>query len=281
MSITELCDAFRHLLCYICTWLSAYANWFSFRFNLQVLTRATPLCSKLCYLKETYEIEFTVLTEKGGREWGKGLKGIKGREKWDEGWKHGRRFPVEFKLTFVSACFEFWSKLLLRWVQKNHWVNFLTYWVLYEEIMTWRIVLAHFVCSCMICYSVLILRHTDVKCHCHSDTNPHVVQEKRAVSFTTILIWNYYCDHFVFVATIIDSDPHDVSQITGRGSGHMGYYNPMQGSPRLSGRTPIYNTEYKDLKSKKCKIFIMFIQIVKILCKEWLEPAMYSIYSSW
>jgi hypothetical protein len=45
-----------------------------------------------------------------------------------------------------------------------------------------------------------------------------------------------------FVATIIDSDPHDANQITGSGSGHMGYYNPMQGSPRPCGRIPIYTT---------------------------------------
>jgi hypothetical protein len=130
----------------------------------------------------------------------------------------------------------------------------------------------------MISYSVLISRNIDVKCRCHPDRNPYAVREKRAVSFTTILIWNYYCDHFVFVATITDSDPHDANQIIGTGSGHIAYYNPMQGSPRRSGRIPMYRAEYKDLNSNKWKTTVMFIQIVKILYNQCLESAI--IHSS-
>ena len=60
---------------------------------------------------------------------------------------------------------------------------------------------------------------TPMSSHCHCDTNLYVCRAggERAVRFTAILIWNYYCDHFVFVATIADSAPHDVNQITGRG----------------------------------------------------------------
>lgn len=60
---------------------------------------------------------------------------------------------------------------------------------------------------------------TPMSSHCHCDTNLYICRAggERAVRFTAILIWNYYCDHFVFVATITDSAPHDVNQITGRG----------------------------------------------------------------
>jgi len=60
---------------------------------------------------------------------------------------------------------------------------------------------------------------TPISSHCHCNTNLFVCRAggERAARFTAILIWNYYCDHFVFVATITGSAPHDVNQITGRG----------------------------------------------------------------
>jgi hypothetical protein len=71
----------------------------------------------------------------------------------------------------------------------------------------------------------------------------------------------------VFVAAIIDSDPHVASQIIGRGSGHVRYYNPMQGGPRLSDKTSISKTEHIDLNGEEPKTMGVFTQILTNLWK--------------
>jgi hypothetical protein len=71
---------------------------------------------------------------------------------------------------------------------------------------------------------------TPLSSHWHCDTNLNVCRAdgERADTITAIPIWNYYCDHFVFVATITNSAPHDVSQITGRGRS-LGFLWPHPG----------------------------------------------------
>lgn len=75
---------------------------------------------------------------------------------------------------------------------------------------------------------------TPMSSHCHCDTDLYECRAggKRAVRFTAILIWNYYCDHFVFVATITDSAPHDVNQITGRVRS-LGFLWPYAGKSKI------------------------------------------------
>jgi len=56
----------------------------------------------------------------------------------------------------------------------------------------------------------------------------------------TILIGNYNCGHFVYVATATECDPHDVNKITGR-EGHVTYIIII-----LSREVQYFHTELYD-----------------------------------
>ena len=58
----------------------------------------------------------------------------------------------------------------------------------------------------------------------------YVVQAvKRAVRFTAILLWNYYCDHFVFVATIREAQPLTMWTKLQGGVRSLGFLRPYAG----------------------------------------------------
>lgn len=99
---------------------------------------------------------------------------------------------------------------------------------------------------------------TPTSSHCYCDTNLYVCRAggERAVRFTAILIWNYYCDHFVFVATITDSAPHDVNQITGRGRVTW-VLMTLRREVQDFWRNGIQNNKLKGTKTQKLKLTAM------------------------
>jgi hypothetical protein len=118
-------------------------------------------------------------------------------------------------------------------------------------------------CSCTFPYSALLLRRRDVKCHCHCDTNPHVCRAaaRRAVSFAAVLVWNYCCDHFVFVAAITDSAPHDVNKITGRGQLTWFLIIPRR-EVQDFWKTAIQGIKLKGIKTRKSTMAMPYMRIV-------------------
>lgn len=99
---------------------------------------------------------------------------------------------------------------------------------------------------------------TPMLSHCHCDTDLYVCRAggERAVRFTAILIWNYYCDHFVFVATITDSAPHDVNQITGRGQVTW-VLIILRREVQDFWRNGIQNTKLNGIKTQKLEVTAM------------------------
>jgi hypothetical protein len=86
-----------------------------------------------------------------------------------------------------------------------------------------------------------------------------------------LLLWPFRA-----VATITGYDPHDANQITGRGSGRMGYY---AGKSKTFSENNDSDHWIQRFKRMKCNIFVMHNQMVKIQYKELIGTAIVSFNS--
>jgi hypothetical protein len=106
----------------------------------------------------------------------------------------------------------------------------------------------------------------DAKCHCHCDTNLDVVPEdKRAVSFATILIWNYYCDHFVLSPQSLAVTLTTRTKLQGEGQVTWGIIRLCTaGNPETFSENYDSDHWYERSKANKMKLFVTRNQTVKI-----------------